>query len=61
MSRVLYGVYAVLVLALLGAAEYRGWGLMRRAEAQTAPRTVRDNPGAYRPIYVGGSRYYRGK
>jgi hypothetical protein len=57
----LYTLYGVALLALLGFAEYRGWGLWRPTRVRNVPRSVRENPGAYRPVYVGGSRYYRGK
>ena len=46
--RYLYPVYGLLVLGLTGIAEYRGWTLTPIAEVQNVPRTVRDNPGAYR-------------
>ena len=61
MTRILYLLYGLALLGLVGAAEYRGWSVLRPAEARTSPRTVRQNPGGYRPIYVGGGRYYRGK
>jgi len=57
----LYLLYGGLVLSLLGAAEYRGWSPLSPTEGKTAPKTVRDNPGAYRPHYRGGAYYFRGK
>jgi len=60
-GRTIYLGYGVLLLALLGAAEYRGWGFVRPTEVRNVPRTVRENPGVYRSHYSGGSRYYRGK
>lgn len=56
-----YVLFASGLLVLLGAAEYRGWSLTRAREARTVPRSVRDNPGAYRSPYVGPGRYLRGK
>lgn len=56
-----YVVYGVGLLALLGAAEYRGWSLLRTSEVRNVPRSVRDNPGAYRSPYFGGGRYMGGK
>ncbi len=52
---------AVIVLATL--AELRGWATTKADRAHVdAPRSVRENPGAYRPIYIGnGGRYLRGK
>jgi len=63
MKHPLYVAYGVIVLAVAAVAELRGWTLRKADEARVdAPRTIRDNPGAYRPIYVGGSgRYMRGK
>jgi hypothetical protein len=57
----LYVLYGCLVVALLGAAEYRGWTAASPAEGKTVPKTVRENPGSYRPHYAGGPRYLRGK
>lgn len=57
----LYLLYGALVLALLGAADYRGWSFLSPNEVKTVPQTVRDNPGAYRPHYRGGAHYFRGK
>lgn len=57
-----YLLYGLLVLATLGAAEWRGWGMTRPTEVKNVPRTVRDNPGSYRPhYYYSGSGYRRGK
>ena len=58
-----YLLYGTLLLALLGFAEWRGWGLDPTTEVRNVPRTVRDNPGSYRPayLYTGSGRYLRGK
>jgi hypothetical protein len=56
-----YAVFSMLVLGLVGLAEFRGWSMLRYNEVQNVPKSVRDNPGAYRPIYVGSPRYYGGK
>jgi hypothetical protein len=49
---------------LIVTAELRGWTPMRPTEVKnTTPRSIRDNPGAYRPhyrSYIGGT-YMRGK
>ena len=60
-GRVLYVLYGALVLTLVGAAEWRGWSFTRASEAKTIPRSVRQNPGAYRPHYLGSGRAFRGK
>jgi hypothetical protein len=57
-----YLIYGLLVMALLGVAEYRGWRPFSSVrEGQPAPRSVRDNPGAYRSHYTGSGRYVGGK
>ena len=61
MLRWAYLLYSAAVLALLGAAEYRGWALTSVTRNENVPRSVRDNPGAYRPVYGGLRRYPGGK
>jgi hypothetical protein len=58
-----YTVFASLVLLLLVTAEVRGWSITKPTEVLNVPRTVRDNPGSYRPIYLftGSGRNLRGK
>jgi hypothetical protein len=46
---------------LLGTAQYRGWSLTRANESRNNPRSVRDNPGAYRSSYYIPGRTLRGK
>lgn len=58
----LYLAYGLLVLGSLAFAEYRGWTPFSNArEGRPAPRSVRDNPGAYRAHYTGSGRYVGGK
>ncbi|WP_411281132.1 hypothetical protein [Gemmatimonas sp.] len=57
----IYTVWAVAVLAFLGAAQYRGWSLTRANVSRNNPRSVRDNPGAYRSSYYIPGRTLRGK
>jgi len=57
-----YFLFGLVVLASVGWAQYRGWSPMRTREVRDVPRSVRDNPGAYRSPYIGGiGRYPRGK
>jgi hypothetical protein len=49
------------VLGTLSVAEYRGWSWSAVNQAQGVPKTVRDNPGAYRPHYGWFPRYFGGK
>jgi hypothetical protein len=58
----LYLLYGLLLVGGAAFAEWRGMGLARPNEVRNVPRTVRDNPGSYRPhYYYIGSRYRRGK
>ena len=50
-----------MLLLLTGVAEYRGWSLSSVNQVKNIPKTVRDNPGAYRSHYGGFSRYIGGK
>lgn len=61
MRHPLYVIYGVFVLAFVGFAQYEGWSLTRVNEVKNIPKTVRDNPGAYRSIYAGYFRYSGGK
>jgi hypothetical protein len=56
----LYTLWAVAVLGLLGTAQYRGWTLTRSTDSRTNPRSIRDNPGAYRSSYYVPGRILRG-
>ena len=60
-GRVLYGAFGLLVVGSAVAAEWRGWAPGRAARQQVVPRSVRENPGAYRAVYRGPYRYLRGK
>ena len=59
----LYLLFGVLLIATLGVAEWRGWSFVGATEVKNVPRSVRDNPGSYRPayLYTGSGRYLRGK
>jgi hypothetical protein len=61
MKHPLYAIYGFLVLASVGFAQYQGWSMTRVNEVRNIPKTVRDNPGAYRSVYAGYYRYYGGK
>jgi len=57
-----YTIMGVVVILLVVAMEARGWGMTSRSEVKDIPRTVRDNPGSYRPTYVHtGASIRRGK
>jgi hypothetical protein len=61
MIRILYFVYGIIVLGLLGVAQYRGWSLNSVNEVKNIPRSVRDNPGSYRSVYSSYHHYTGGK
>jgi hypothetical protein len=50
-----------MVLAFVSFAQFQGWSLTRVNEVKNIPKTVRDNPGAYRSHYGGYYRYSGGK
>jgi len=47
--------FGALVLATLAWANYRGVSLTSYDELRNVPKSIRDNPGAYRTVY---QRYY---
>ena len=53
-----YLTFGLLVLALSGVAEWRGWSLASAKEDHADPRSVRNNPGSYRSTYYGGRVHY---
>ena len=63
MRHPLYMVFGVSMLALLALSSYTGTPLSagKVNEAKVLPKTVRDNPGAYRSVYGGYSHYVGGK
>jgi len=63
MRNPMYFLYGVLLLAGLGYTAYNRTPFLGGSvnEVKNVPRTVRDNPGAYRSIYGGYSRYVGGK
>ena len=62
MGKVLYLIMGLIVLGTTAAVELRGWTPVRITEVKDVPRTVRSNPGSYRPHYTYfGSSYRRGK
>ena len=56
-----YLVYGMMLLSGLSWAEYRGYSLSRVDQVKNVPKTVRDNPGAYRSHYGFYPRYVGGK
>jgi hypothetical protein len=56
-----YLIYGLILLTGVTMAEYRGWSLNRVDQVKNVPKTVRDNPGAYRSHYGFYPRYVGGK
>ena len=61
MRHPLFTLYGLLVLAGAGWTSWRDFGFSRVDQTRVAPKSIRDNPGAYRPIYVPHRRYFGGK
>jgi hypothetical protein len=57
----LFLLYGVMLLGGSTYAHYSGLSLTRINEQKVLPKTIRDNPGAYRSMYGGYSRYIGGK
>jgi hypothetical protein len=57
----MYLLYGLLVIGLMGTAQYQGWSLSSFTETRTVPKSVRDNPGSYRPVYGPFRRFTGGK
>jgi hypothetical protein len=58
----LYLLFGIGLLTATAFVELRGWSPARVTEVRDVPRTVRENPGSYRPHYVFiGSGPMRGK
>ena len=60
-SHPVFLLYGVVILALTAIAQYRGFTLSRVNQQKIEPKTVRDNPGAYRSHYGYFPRYFGGK
>ncbi len=56
-----YLIYGFMLLGGVAVAEHQGWGLNRVNQVKNVPKTVRDNPGAYRSHYGFYPRYVGGK
>jgi hypothetical protein len=61
MTRILYLAFGLFLLGASGVADVRGWLISRPDHLQNVPRSIRDNPGAWRSIYRGSPRYFGGK
>jgi hypothetical protein len=51
----------MLVVGTANRADVRGWFGRRGDIVTNVPRSIRDNPGAYRTLYAASPRYFGGK
>lgn len=58
---VIYLVFGLLTSAWAFTADRDGWMASRPAVVRNVPRSIRDNPGAYRSLYNGSPRFFGGK
>ena len=54
-------IYGMMMLGGATVAEFRGWGFGGVNQVRQVPKTVRDNPGAYRSTYAFFPHYVGGK
>ena len=59
--RILYLLFGLALAAGAGYADYRGMSFLRPTEIRNVPKSIRDNPGAYRSLYRDRSRSFGGK
>ena len=57
----IYLVFGLLASGWAVTADRAGWLTPRPDVLSNVPRSIRDNPGAYRSIYNGSSRLFGGK
>ena len=50
-----FQIFGAVILSLFTYSGYRGWSLANYNELKNIPKSIRDNPGAYRSMY---QRYY---
>ncbi|MGH9719755.1 MAG: hypothetical protein ACRD8O_06050 [Bryobacteraceae bacterium] len=61
MTQPTYLLLGALLLGASGFANYRGWSFLNTNERKNLPKSLRDNPGAYRSHYGYFPRYIGGK
>ena len=57
----LFGLYGLLLIGAASVASYRGFSFSDVNTVRGVPKSIRDNPGAYRSIYSSYHRYSGGK
>ncbi|HLK22827.1 MAG TPA: hypothetical protein VKT81_27970 [Bryobacteraceae bacterium] len=62
MKSPLFLIYGIMLIGGATYAHIQGWAPTRINQQRVSPKSIRDNPGAYRSMYGGGySRYIGGK
>jgi hypothetical protein len=61
MLRILMLVFGLGVVSTAYVADTRGWLAARPTTIQNVPRSIRDNPAAYRSLYTSSPRLFGGK
>ena len=56
-----YLTYGIMMLSAATIAEFKGLTFSKVGQVKNVPKTVRDNPGAYRSHYAMYPRYVGGK
>jgi len=57
----IFALYCLLAIGAASIASYRGLSFTSVNTVRGVPKSIRDNPGAYRSIYSGYHRYSGGK
>ena len=57
----IYLVFGLLTSGAALTADRAGWLTSRVDRVHNVPRSIRDNPGAYRSLYNGSPRFFGGK
>lgn len=55
-----FSLYGLLIAGWLAWSQYSGWSIDRARQLKGVPKSIRENPGAWRSHY-GGWRYIGGK
>lgn len=57
----IYSAYSLLLLGAAAIAQWTGFGLNPATPVKDVPKSVRENPGAYRSHYAFLPRWFGGK
>ena len=57
----IYSIFGIAMIGFIGFTQARGWGDAQVNELKNVPKSVRNNPGAYRSHYGYYPHYATGK